>query len=77
MNTLKLGLIKGLQTTWTLGKIIFPVTLIMTILSYTTFFDKIINWISPLMSWLGLPGQAAIPLVLANLLNLYAGLGAV
>ncbi|MGV3489308.1 MAG: nucleoside recognition domain-containing protein [Tuberibacillus sp.] len=77
MNTLKGGLLKGLQTTWTLGKVIFPVTLIMTILSYTAFFDHIIHWVTPVMKWIGLPGQAALPLVLANFLNLYAGIGAV
>jgi hypothetical protein len=77
MKTFKNGLWKGLQTIWTLGKIIFPVTLIMTVLSYTAIFNHIIEWITPVMRWIGLPGQAAIPLVLANFLNLYAGIGAV
>ncbi|WP_139822684.1 nucleoside recognition domain-containing protein [Tuberibacillus sp. Marseille-P3662] len=77
MNTLKVGLKNGLQTTWALGKVIFPITLIMTILSYTAVFDQLIHWISPAMHWLGLPGEAAVPLVFANCLNLYAGIGAV
>ena len=29
------------------------------------------------MSWFGLSGEAAIPLVLGNFLNLYAGIGAI
>lgn len=76
-TTLRKGAINGLSTTWLLGKVIFPVTLIVTILSHTAVFDMLIHWISPVMSWLGLPGKAAVPLVLGNLLNLYAGIGAI
>lgn len=35
------------------------------------------EWLTPLMKWLGLPGEAAIPLVLGNFLNLYAGIAAI
>lgn len=77
MGIIKNGLLKGLQTTWTLGKIIFPVTFLMTIVSYTSLFDTIINFITPVMTLIGLPGKAAIPLVLGNFLNLYAGIGAI
>lgn len=77
MNTLKKGLLVGLQTTWLLGKIIFPVTFVMTILGFTPVLDWLANILTPLMSWIGLPGEAAIPLVLGNLLNLYAGIGAI
>ena len=76
-NTLKRGLFVGLHTTWTLGKIIFPITLIVTIVQYTPVLDWVIKWITPLMGWLGLSGNAAIPLVLGNFLNLYAGIGAI
>src|SRR5690625_7344197 len=67
----------GLETTWTLGKIIFPITLIVTILQYTPVLPLIISWIEPLMGLIGLSGEAAVPLVLANVLNLYAGIGAI
>ncbi|GGH89045.1 hypothetical protein JOD43_000381 [Pullulanibacillus pueri] len=77
LTTLKTGLFKGLETTWSLGKVIFPVTLIITILSHTVLFDFLIRGISPVMGWLGLPGEAAVPLVFGNLLNLYAGIGAI
>jgi len=76
-TTLRRGVINGLGTTWLLGKVIFPVTLIVTILSHTAVFDTLIRWISPAMGWLGLPGKAAVPLVFGNLLNLYAGIGAI
>ncbi|MCM3731456.1 hypothetical protein M3196_07240 [Fictibacillus nanhaiensis] len=77
METLKKGTLAGLKTTWTLGKIIFPVTLIITLLSHTPVLDWLISAISPAMKWIGLPGEAAIPLVLGNFLNLYAGIGGI
>lgn len=77
MHTLKAGLKAGLQTTWILGKVIFPVTVIVTILKFTPVIDWVILLCEPLMRLIGLPGEAAIPFVLANLLNLYAGIGAV
>ncbi|WP_147804356.1 nucleoside recognition domain-containing protein [Alkalicoccus halolimnae] len=76
MQTLKTGLINGLMTTWKLGKIIFPITLIVTMLSQTVVMEWLIRLLSPMMGWIGLPGEAAIPLVLGNILNLYAAIGA-
>ncbi|WP_018921936.1 nucleoside recognition domain-containing protein [Salsuginibacillus kocurii] len=77
MNTLKNGVLVGLKTTWMLAKIIFPITLIVTILSYTPVLDWVAQAMAPLMAWIGLPGEAAIPLVLGNVLNLYAAIGAI
>lgn len=73
----KSGLLAGLRTTWLLGKIIFPVTFIITVLGYTPILQAVINFIAPLMKWLGLPGEAAVPLVLGNALNLYAGIAGI
>ncbi|MEK4486973.1 nucleoside recognition domain-containing protein [Psychrobacillus sp. FSL H8-0484] len=77
MGTLKRGLLAGLKTTWTLSKVIFPITLIVVILQYTPVLPWIINFISPFMGLLGLRGEAAIPLVLGNALNLYAGIAGI
>jgi hypothetical protein len=74
---LQRGLVVGLQTTWTLGKVIFPITLIVSILQHTPVLQWVIQLVTPFMKWIGLPGDAAIPLVLGNLLNLYAGIGAI
>lgn len=76
-NTLKTGLLSGLQTTWTLSKVIFPVTLIVSVLQYTPILKWIMDLIEPMMKLIGLPGDAAIALVLGNFLNLYAGIGAI
>lgn len=77
MGTIKNGLLAGLKTTWTLSKVIFPITLIVVILQYTPVLPWIIDLISPFMGLLGLRGEAAIPLVLGNALNLYAGIAGI
>ncbi|QQK77878.1 hypothetical protein HUG15_21390 [Salicibibacter cibarius] len=77
MQTLKRGLKSGLDTTWTLAKIIFPITFAVTILSFTPALDWLAAQLAPFMSWIGLPGEAAIPLVLGNVLNLYAAIGSI
>lgn len=77
MSTIKKGLLVGFQTTWTLSKIIFPITLILVILQFTPVLPWVINLVSPIMSVFGLRGEAAIPLVLGNFLNLYAGIAGI
>ncbi|MFD1020365.1 nucleoside recognition domain-containing protein [Thalassobacillus hwangdonensis] len=77
LGIIQRGLKQGLQLTWTLGKVIFPVTLIVTILQFTPVLPWIVEKISPLMKWIGLSGEAAVPLVLGNFLNLYAGIAAI
>lgn len=77
MGTLKRGLSAGLKTTWTLSKVIFPITLIVVILQYTPVLPWIIQFIEPFMGLIGLRGEAAIPLVLGNALNLYAGIAGI
>ncbi|WAA09889.1 nucleoside recognition domain-containing protein [Fervidibacillus albus] len=67
----------GLKTTWDLGKIIFPVTLIVTLLQHSPVLPWIIDFVSPFMGLIGLSGDAAVPLVLGNMLNLYAAIGAI
>lgn len=78
MNTsIKKGISVGLKTTWTFGKIIFPITLIVTILKSTPILPWVIDQIAPFMKIFGLSGDAAIPIVLGNVLNLYAAIGAI
>lgn len=76
-RTWQLGIKSGWNTTLTLGKVVFPVTFIVTILKFTPIIDWIIILFTPLMKWLGLPGEAAIPLALGIVLNLYAAIAAI
>ncbi len=76
MAMMKRGLLLGLGTTWKLAMIMFPITFIITFLSYTPVLDWVIAVVTPLMNLIGLPGDAAIPLVLGATLNIYAAVGA-
>jgi len=58
----KRGAQAGLKTAWTLGKIIFPITFILTILQFTPVLPWVTELIAPFMRLIGLPGEAAIPL---------------
>ncbi len=77
MRTVQNGLKSGLLTTWTLGKIIFPITLLVVILQHTPVLPWVIELVAPFVGLFGLSGEAAIPLVLGNALNLYAAIGGV
>ncbi|MBS4178410.1 nucleoside recognition domain-containing protein [Lederbergia citrea] len=76
-SSIKNGVKTGLRTTWTLGKVIFPITLIVSMLQHTPVLPWIINIIEPFMGLIGLSGDAAIPLVFGNFLNLYAGIAGI
>lgn len=71
------GLKNGLSTTWELALIMVPIYLVMTVLSHTQILKWIGRVFKPLMGLMGLPGEAAMGVVLGNLLNLYAAIGAV
>ncbi|MBX6394462.1 MAG: hypothetical protein IRY98_01880, partial [Alicyclobacillaceae bacterium] len=71
------GLRQGFLTTWELGKVIVPVTGIVTLLKHTPVIEWVVALFSPVLGWVGLSGQAAVPLALAFVLNLYAGIGAI
>jgi hypothetical protein len=57
--------------------IVAPVYTLVTVLKYTPAIRVFAEFMSPLMKHFGLPGEAALALILGNVINLYAGLGAV
>jgi hypothetical protein len=75
--TLRKGLDIGIKTSWSLSKVIFPITFLVTILQFTPFINTLGKLLSPLMSFIGLPAEASLAIVLAFVLNLYAGIGAI
>jgi len=74
---IKRGLLKGLDTTWKLTKVVVPVYFFVTFLKYTPALDWIAGGCTPFMSVVGLPGEASIAIVLGNFIILYAALGAI
>lgn len=73
---LKNGLLNGLKTVWILSRILVPVYFLVTFLSMTPIIGYITILFEPIMFLFGLPGEAAIVLVLGNVINLYAAIGA-
>lgn len=76
LTSVKSGFQRGIETTWMFAKIIIPVYMIVTFLKHTPLLDYVAGKFSFAMSLFGLPGEAAIILVIGNVLNIYAALGA-
>lgn len=77
VDTLKRGLYKGLSTTWVLSKVVVPIYVLVTFLSFTPVLAKIAELCEPFMKYVGLPGEASLALVVGNALNIYAALGVI
>ncbi|HHV07131.1 MAG TPA: hypothetical protein GXX69_02820 [Firmicutes bacterium] len=77
---LQRAVLRGIKNTlavlWLLTKVMVPATLIVTFLDISGWLGYLSAWFSPFMGWLGLPGEAAVPLVAGNISGLYAGAGA-
>ena len=72
---LRIGLKAGLQTFWELARVMIPAygaTLILERLGVIAWLARAAR---PLMTLLGLPGDAAVPLVVGYVLNIYAAVG--
>jgi len=57
--------------------IVGPVYTLVTVLRYTPVIKAFADATAPFMKYFGLPGEAALALILGNVVNLYAGLGAI
>ena len=71
------GLRKALRQYWKILKIVLPVFLLVTALRLvpidgTPLLPRLALWARPAMGWLGLPGEAALAIVLGWALNIYA-----
>jgi hypothetical protein len=72
---LKLGVLAGLQTFWDLAKVMIPAYGVTLALQQIGAIDRLSALARPLMSAMGLPGDAAVPLVVGYVLNIYAAVG--
>jgi hypothetical protein len=76
-RTTVLGARHGVRAFLKLMLIVAPVYTVVTILKYTPVIKVFAQFMAPLMKHFGLPGEAALALIIGNIVNLYAGLGAV
>ncbi len=77
LDSIKKGFRNALKTYLDLVKIIVPVYIFVTFLKYTGVIEIIADFFSPIMIYLGLPGEAMLALLTAYLLNMYAGLAVI
>lgn len=70
------GVRKGVATTVILAKAIVPAYVIVFLLARTPALEWIASWTGPWLRWVGLPGEAAVPLILGLFVGLYAAIGA-
>ncbi len=71
------GAWRGVRAFLKLMAVVAPVYTGITILRYTPVLEAFARFTAPAMKQFGLPGEAAIALILGNFINLYAGLGAI
>lgn len=70
------GARKGVETTIILAKAIVPAYVAVFLLARTPALEFVASAAGPLLHWIGLPGEAAVPLILGMFVNLYAAIGA-
>lgn len=73
---LRSGLRAGLVTFWDLIKMMVPAYFVALLLERLGVIAVLAEGAQPVMSLLGLPGEAAVPLVVGYVLNIYAAIGA-
>ena len=70
------GIRSGLETFWSLAKAMIPAYALALVLQKLGVITVLAHVARPVMSLMGLPGSAAVPLVLGYVLNIYAAIGA-
>ena len=74
---IKRGLSNSLEVIIELGKVLVPVIFLVTLLEHSGALVIMAEYAAPLMSIFGLPGEAALVLVIGNLTNVYGAIGAI
>jgi hypothetical protein len=72
---LGMGIKAGVQTFWALARVMIPAYGATLVLERLGVIEWLARAARPLMSLLGLPGDAAVPLVIGYVLNIYAAVG--
>jgi hypothetical protein len=70
------GIRSGLETFWSLAKAMIPAYALALVLQKLGVITALAHVAQPIMSLMGLPGSAAVPLVLGYVLNVYSAVGA-
>lgn len=77
LKTAGRGAGRGVRAFLKLMMMVAPVYTFITILKYTPVLATFARFMSPLMRYFRLPGEAAMAVILGNFINIYASLGAI
>ena len=72
----KRGLKKSMKIIILLLKVIIPVSCLVVTLEYFKILEPVAGFFAPVMSLLGLPGEAALVLAFGFFINVFAAIGA-
>jgi hypothetical protein len=76
-NNFYTGIKKGFHAFTWIAEIVIPVSCLVTLLQWTGWLNRLDFIMTPLMSTLHLPPEAALPIISGTLINLYAGIAAI
>ncbi|MEW6457800.1 MAG: nucleoside recognition domain-containing protein [Bacillota bacterium] len=76
-DTFRRGLSNSSFVLWQLTKVTVPVYIFITFLKHTPVLPWIADHCAPLMSLVGLPGEASLALIMGYCLNLFAAIGVI
>ncbi len=66
------GFKKGLRSTIWICEIVLPISLAIALVQWMGWLDNLDSVLAPLMNWINLPSQAALPIITGILTNIYA-----
>ncbi len=66
------GIRTGLLTSFKILAFVFPLYIVVSLLKNSPLISALGEWLSPLMALFGLPGEAAVALIVGMVLNIYA-----
>ncbi|HXF48489.1 MAG TPA: nucleoside recognition domain-containing protein [Verrucomicrobiae bacterium] len=72
LDVMREGFKRGIATFWMLAKVMIPVFIAVYLLRQTPVFDRVAGFFRPYMGILGLPGDAALAVIVGSLVNLYS-----
>lgn len=72
LTSSKSALPKSVKTVWWLLKLILPISFMVSLMQYLGVIAIIANYLTPLFSVVGLPGESAIVFISSMFLSLYA-----
>jgi hypothetical protein len=72
LDVVREGSKRGIATFWMLSKVMIPVFIAVYLLRQTPVFDRVAVFFRPYMGVLGLPGDAALAVIVGSLVNLYS-----